>query len=119
MRVTTSHQFDALNRMTQNIQGNKRVDYAYNALSQVTSKKRYADSTGTSLVAETSHTYDNLDRLTDIVHSKGVNVLANYTQAYDAKSRITGVMSGDGSSNFTYDDAVRSHRQQNQIHPKK
>ncbi|MEE3718771.1 hypothetical protein V2H45_18675 [Tumidithrix elongata RA019] len=43
--------------MTQNTQGNKRVDYAYNALSQVTNKKRYADSMGTNLVAETNHTY--------------------------------------------------------------
>jgi RHS repeat-associated protein len=102
--VTTSHQFDALNRMTQNTQGNKRVDYAYNALSQVTSKKRYSDSTGTNLVAETSHTFDNLNRLTDITHSKGVNVLANYSQAYDAKSRITGVTGTDGSSSFTYDN---------------
>jgi RHS repeat-associated protein len=102
--VTTSHQFDALNRMTQNTQGNKRVDYVYNALSQVTSKKRYSDTTGTNLVAETSHTFDNLNRLTDISHSKGANVLANYSQAYDAKSRITGVTGTDGSSSFTYDN---------------
>jgi hypothetical protein len=32
--VTTSHQFDALNRLTVNTQGNSRVDYTYNALSQ-------------------------------------------------------------------------------------
>jgi RHS repeat-associated protein len=102
--VTTSHQFDALNRMTQNTQGNKRVDYVYNALSQVTSKRRYSDSAGTNLVAETSHTFDNLNRLTDITHSKGANVLANYTQAYDAKSRITGVTGTDGSSSFIYDN---------------
>jgi RHS repeat-associated protein len=55
-------------------------------------------------VVETSHTYDDLDRLTDITHSKGANILANYTQTYDAKSRITGVTSGDGSSSFTYDN---------------
>ncbi len=63
---TTSHQFDALNRMTVNTQGNKRVDYTYNAISQVTNKKRYSDSTGTNLVAETNHTYDSLNRLTKI-----------------------------------------------------
>jgi YD repeat-containing protein len=54
-------------------------------------------------VAETSHTFDNLNRLTDITHSKGVNVLANYAQSYDAKSRITGVTGNDGISSFTYD----------------
>jgi hypothetical protein len=37
---TTSQQYDALNRLTVNTQGNKRVDYAYNAISQVTNKKR-------------------------------------------------------------------------------
>ncbi|MEE3718769.1 hypothetical protein V2H45_18665 [Tumidithrix elongata RA019] len=31
-------------------------------------------------------------------------MISSYTQAYDAKSRITGVTSGDGSSNFTYDN---------------
>jgi hypothetical protein len=53
---TTSQQYDALNRLRVNTQGNKRLDYAYNAVSQVTNKKRYSDSTGTNLVAETNHT---------------------------------------------------------------
>jgi uncharacterized protein RhaS with RHS repeats len=47
---TTSQQYDALNRLTVNTQGNKRVDYTYNPISQVTNKKRYSDSTGTNLV---------------------------------------------------------------------
>jgi RHS repeat-associated protein len=101
---TTSHQFDALNRMTVNSQGNKRVDYTYNAISQVTNKKRYSDSTGTNLVAETNHTYDTLNRLTNITHSKGANTIASYTQSYDADSKITGITSSaDGSSTYTYD----------------
>jgi RHS repeat-associated protein len=101
---TTSHQFDALNRMTINSQGNKRVDYVYNAISQVTNKKRYSDSTGTNLVAETNHTYDSLNRLTNITHSKGANTIASYTQSYDAGSKITGITSTDGNSTFNYDD---------------
>ena len=101
---TTSHQFDALNRMTVNSQGNKRVDYTYNAISQVTNKKRYSDSTGTNLVAETNHTYDSLNRLTKITHSKGANTIASYTQTYDAGSKITGITSKDGNSTFNYDD---------------
>jgi RHS repeat-associated protein len=101
---TTSHQFDALNRMTVNTQGNKRVDYTYNAISQVTNKKRYSDSTGTNLVAETNHTYDSLNRLTKITHSKGATNIASYTQTYDAGSKITGITSSaDGSSTYTYD----------------
>jgi RHS repeat-associated protein len=102
---TTSHQFDALNRMTVNSQGNKRVDYTYNAISQVTNKKRYSDSTGTNLVAETNHTYDSLNRLTNITHSKGATNIASYTQTYDAGSKITGITSSaDGSSTYTYDN---------------
>ncbi|NCS36398.1 MAG: RHS repeat-associated core domain-containing protein [Microcystis aeruginosa G11-01] len=101
---TTSHQFDALNRMTVNSQGNKRVDYTYNAISQVTNKKRYSDSTGTNLVAETNHTYDTLNRLTNITHSKGATNITSYTQTYDAGSKITRITSKDGSSTYTYDN---------------
>ncbi len=54
--ATTSHQFDALNRLSVNTQANSRVDYTYNALSQVTNKKRYSDPKATNLVAETTHT---------------------------------------------------------------
>jgi RHS Repeat len=43
--VNNARQYDALNRLTQNSQGKKRVDYAYNALSQVTNKKRFSDTT--------------------------------------------------------------------------
>ncbi len=102
--VTTSHQFDALNRLTVNTQGNSRVDYTYNALSQVTNRKRYSDPTGTNLVAETTHTYDQLNRLTDIVHSNGANTISSYTQTYDEGSKITGITSTDGVSTYTYDD---------------
>jgi hypothetical protein len=56
---TNTHQFDALNRLTVNTQGNSRVDYTYKALSQVTNKKRYSDPTGTNLVAETNQAYGN------------------------------------------------------------
>jgi hypothetical protein len=102
--VTTTRQYDALNRLTVNAQGNKRVDYAYNAISQVTNKKRYSDITGTNLVAETNHIYDNLNRLTNITHSKSANVISSYAQIYDAGSKITSITGTDGSSAYTYDD---------------
>jgi RHS repeat-associated protein len=102
--AVNTQQYDALNRLTVNTQGNKRVDYAYNAISQVTNKKRYSDATGTNLVAETNHTYDSVNRLTNITHSKGANTIASYTQSYDADSKITSITSSDGSSTYTYDD---------------
>jgi YD repeat-containing protein len=53
---TTSQQYDALNRLTVNTQGNKRVDYAYNAISQVTNKKRYTNIQSTISISKTNHT---------------------------------------------------------------
>jgi YD repeat-containing protein len=102
--VTTTRQYDALNRLTVNAQGNKRVDYAYNAISQIINKKRYSDITGTNLVAETSHIYDSINRLTNITHSKGANTISSYAQTYDAGSKITSVTGTDGSSTYTYDN---------------
>jgi RHS repeat-associated protein len=92
-----------LNRMTVNAQGNKQVDYAYNAISQVITKYRYSDN---NLVAETNHIYDQSDRLTNIIHSNGTgaNIIASYSQTYDQGDRITGVTSNDGNSSYTYDD---------------
>jgi RHS repeat-associated protein len=92
-----------LNRMTVNAQGNKQVDYAYNAISQVITKYRYS---GNNLVAETNNTYDDRDRLTNIIHSNGTgaNTIASYSQTYDQGDRITGVTSNDGNSSYTYDN---------------
>ena len=58
--------------MTVNAQGNKQVDYAYNAISQVITKYRYSDN---NLVAETNNTYDSLNRLTNITHSNGTGAI--------------------------------------------
>jgi RHS repeat-associated protein len=102
--VNNARQYDALNRLTVNSQGNKRVDYGYNALGQVTNKKRFSDTTGTNLVAETNHTYDQIDRLTGITHSKGATNIATYTQTYDANSRITGITNKDGTAAYNYDN---------------
>ncbi|WP_055073653.1 RHS repeat domain-containing protein [Pseudanabaena sp. 'Roaring Creek'] len=99
--ITTTREYDALNRLTVNAQGNKRVDYAYNAINQVINKYRYSDN---NLVAETNNTYDNLNRLTNITHSNGTGAIASYSQTYDQGDRITDVTSNDGSSSYTYDD---------------
>ncbi|MCA6546513.1 MAG: DUF2778 domain-containing protein [Pseudanabaena sp. M085S1SP2A07QC] len=102
--IETTREYDALNRLTVNAQGNKRVDYTYNAISQVTNKKRYSDITGTNLVAETNHIYDSINRLTNIIHSNGANTISSYAQTYDAGSKITSITGTDGSSTYTYDN---------------
>ena len=63
--------------MTVNAQGNKQVDYAYNAIGQVTNKYWYSDN---NLVAQTNNTYDQSDRLTNITHSNGANTISSYAQ---------------------------------------
>jgi RHS repeat-associated protein len=93
-----------LNHLTQNSQENKRVDYGYNAIGQVTNKKRFSDTTGTNLVAETNHTFDSINRLAGITHSKGTTNIATYTQSYDDNSRITGITNKDGIAAYNYDE---------------
>jgi YD repeat-containing protein len=75
--IATTREYDALNRLTTNAQGNKRVDYTYNAISQVITKYRYSDN---NLVAETNHIYDQSDRLINIIHSNGANTISSYAQ---------------------------------------
>ena len=75
--IATTREYDALNRLTVNAQGYKQVNYAYNAISQVTNKYRY--SVG-NLVAETNHIYDQSDRLINIIHSNGANTISSYAQ---------------------------------------
>ncbi|WP_055075222.1 hypothetical protein [Pseudanabaena sp. 'Roaring Creek'] len=73
--ITTTREYDALNRLTVNAQGNKRVDYAYNAIGQVINKYLYSDN---NLAAQTNNTYDDRDRLTNITHSNGTGAIASY-----------------------------------------
>jgi RHS repeat-associated protein len=106
---TNTYTFDPLNRVTRMQQSgtgvtNKRVDYAYNAVGQPINVKRFSDLAGTQPVAETTHTFDSLNRLTAINHSKGGVPLAAYDYSFDANSRITGVTNRDGMSINTYDD---------------
>ncbi|MFN0054799.1 MAG: hypothetical protein ACKV0T_21720, partial [Planctomycetales bacterium] len=107
-----NYSYDALDRMTQvkqqgqsggNSVANKRVDLAYNAAGAYSSISRYADLTGTNLVASTTYTYDSADRLTNLSHDKGGTNLASYTWTYDTLGRLTGTTSPDGTDSYTYD----------------
>jgi RHS repeat-associated protein len=82
---------------------NKRVDYRYNAVGQATNIQRFSDLAGTQLVAETNHTFDRLNRLTNINHSRGGTPLAAYNYTYDPNSRITGMSNNDGTAAYSYD----------------
>ena len=101
--------YDELDRVTRITQGGngvaqKRVDFDYDAASQMTSASRYADLAGTQLVAGSDYAYDLAGRLTNLTHGNETNVLADYAWVYDAASRITQFSSPDGVSEYSYDD---------------
>ena len=104
-----SFTYDALNRVTQITQSgtgvtDKRFDLAYDAASQMTNLTRYADLSGSGLVAESDYIYDELGRLRALTHSQGSTVIADYDWRYDAINRISQFNSADGSSDYSYND---------------
>jgi len=79
--------YDALGRVTGISQGEKRVDYAYNAVGQRTATSVFA---GGDRVFDTLYGYDGMGRLMDLTHSNGEKVFANYDYSWDIANRITG-----------------------------
>lgn len=111
-----SYVYDTLGRETQvkqqaqtgtgvNPVASKRIDFTYDAANNAATISRYADLTGTNLVASSTFTFDSDNRLTNLSHDKGGTNLASYTWTYDAASRLTGTSSNDGTDSFTYDTA--------------
>jgi RHS repeat-associated protein len=87
----------------------KRVDYAYSDDSRTATIARYADLEGTVAVAETDKVFDQLGRVTGIVHSRAATEFADYDLVGDAAGRITdfdftSLVGDDGSGDYTYDD---------------
>jgi RHS repeat-associated protein len=81
----------------------KRVDMTYNGISQMTGLTRFSDLGGVNLVAETSYSYYQNEKLAQIVHRKGANNLVSYNYIYDSASRLTKVISSvDGTDEYTY-----------------
>jgi RHS repeat-associated protein len=112
----TNYAFDALGRVSQITQagdgGNsvsqKRVDFGYNRDGQFQSIKRYADLSGTQLVAQSAYSYDAMGRLNGLIHSKGATTFANYGWTYDAASRVSSVANSlhtAENATYSYDDA--------------
>lgn len=110
---SNSFVYDNLGRMTRvtqqgqtggNSVADKRVDLAYTASGEFSTITRYADTTGTNLVATTAYTFDQSHRLTNLDHTKGSTNLANYSWTFDTAGRITAVTSPDGTSSYSYDN---------------
>jgi RHS repeat-associated protein len=109
LKGTEAYTYDAINRLTQINQSGtgvvpKRVNMTYTPVYQLETLNRFSDLAGTQLVASSTHTYDPLNRLTQVAHAKGATALNTYGYAYDAASRIIQMTSVDGSNAYTYDD---------------
>ena len=69
----------------------KRVDLTYNADGEFATINRYADLTGTTLVAASVYGYDSLAQLTSLTQGTfgDATAFAGYGWTYDANGRIT------------------------------
>jgi RHS repeat-associated protein len=105
----TSYAYDLLNRATRITQSgtgvqSKRVDMTYDKVNQMMGLARFSDVGGINLVAETSYTYDQNQKLLQLAHKKGATNLASYDYIYDSANRLTKVNSSvDGATVYTYD----------------
>jgi len=94
LNTYTHDALDRLTRVDQTGQGGntvaeKRVDLAYNAISQFTSIARYKDTDGgaTHEVTTAGYSYDTLGRLTGLAYTKGgTNLFTPYGWTYDSLS---------------------------------
>jgi RHS repeat-associated protein len=115
---TNTNQVNALNEVTRitqsgtNVQS-KRVDLTYNEVGQLASIQRFADLTGNQSVVQSTYSYDALNRLTGLTHSKGTTMVAFESLQYDAASRITQITNADGTSTYTYDTTDQLEAVQN------
>lgn len=117
--LINQYEYDFLGRMTQvtqsgqsggNAVAEKRVDFAYDPLDvyRYESITRYADLSGTKMVAATDYDYDANNRLVALTHSDSLSAtLAGYTWAYDSAGRLTQfTVAGysDEDAEYTYDN---------------
>jgi YD repeat-containing protein len=112
------YSYDALGRITQiaqdgvtggNAVAEKRVDFAYSDDGPRATISRFADLAGTKAVAETEKVFDELGRVTDIVHERAAIDFADYDLTWDAASRISdfdfdSLVGDDGDAAYSYDD---------------
>ena len=113
-----TYTYDTLNRLISVVQDEqsgghavalKRVEYVYNASSQVTYINRFETASGDDPALRTKFTYDSGGRVDTIQHrdvdSPTTSTLLNdYDYTYDNVNRITEIDSSeDGVSDYTFD----------------
>jgi RHS repeat-associated protein len=89
----------------------KSVSFGYNNDNQFTQIDRYADTTKTDLAISSIYGYDDMGRLTSLLHTTSTPPATStakdyYQYLYDDASRITHMVTKfDGQTDYTYDDA--------------
>jgi len=78
--------YDALGRTTGITQGEKQVEYSYNAAGQRISTSVFS---GVDKVFDTLYSYDGAGRLTNLTHQNDEKVFASYDYSWDLANRIT------------------------------
>ena len=81
------YEYDTQDRVIGILQNEKQVSYSYNAAGQRTSTSVF---TGSNKVFDTLYNYDGMGRLTDLAHTNGEKVFADYDFGWDIANRITG-----------------------------
>ena len=113
-----AYSYDGLGRITQitqdgvtggNAVAEKRLDFGYSDDGTRATISRFADLAGTKAVAETEKVFDELGRVTDIVHERAATDFADYDLTRDAAGRITdfeldSLVGDDGDAAYSYDD---------------
>lgn len=92
-----NYTFDNLGRVTKITQqgqggrpvANKRVEYSYNTVGEVTNLFRHSHLLSQAPVMETAYGRDNLGRMTSMVHRNSPTNFAIYLSSYDAANRLT------------------------------
>jgi RHS repeat-associated protein len=89
-----------------NTVANKEVDFAYNALSQITTTTAYNTLSGPRTdVLTGAYTYDAGNRLTGLAYTSngGANAIDTFAWGYDAANNVSSFTSIDGTATYGYD----------------
>ena len=81
------------------------IEESYDVLDRVTSLTRYSSGSPGAVVASTSYTYDDADRLTNLQHQTSTpSNIANYTYTYDAAWNLSTETRNSTVTTYTYDN---------------
>ncbi len=111
--AVTNYAYDALNRLARieqfgavggNAVADKRIDFTYDAASRYSTIVRYADLAATQEVATAVYTFDDINRLKDLVYTQPNSTgLPYYHYDYNAVN-MTALETIDGTVDYTHDN---------------